>query len=201
MFQVVGGADVHLAYHLRLEGDWLRPPADPASWTGWWESIVASADLPGDVDEVTVRELAPIMTVVAAETGPPDVVAVLLMAARGTAADELEDGVGAPTTLVVAPVVAVTKAKSFDFGGDITTQELLPDRLVSSASGDLSERVCEVYLGGEFASVLWEYRPVDPRANGMTVNFLSNAVEFMDDVGVEVLETAGSFVLVPGEEE
>ena len=64
VFQVVGGADVHLAYHLRLEGDWLRPPADPASWTGWWESIVASADLPGDVDEVTVRELAPIMTVV-----------------------------------------------------------------------------------------------------------------------------------------
>lgn len=189
-----------LTYHLRLEGDWLRPPADPGSWKDWWESIVASADLPEDVEEVTVRELAPILTLVASEAGPPDVVAVLLMAARGTAANEPKGAVSAPTTLAVAPVVAVTKAESFDFGGDVTTQELLPERLVSSASGDLTERVCEVYLGGEFTSVLWEYRPADPRANGLTLNFLSNAVEFMDDVGVEVLETAESFVLVPDEE-
>ena len=43
-------------YDLRLEGDWLRPPADRGAWKDWWESIVASADLPEGADEVTVTK-------------------------------------------------------------------------------------------------------------------------------------------------
>lgn len=187
-------------YDLRLEGDWLRPPADPGAWKDWWESIVASADLPEGADEVTVRDLSPIMTLIASEPEPPDVVAVLLMAARGSADGESAGNADRTTTLAVAPVVAVTKAGPFSFGGAATIQELLPERLVSSASGDLTERVREIYLGGAFVSVLWEYCPQDPAAHGLTLNFLSNAVEFMDDVGVEVLDTAASFVLVPDEE-
>lgn len=198
-------------YSFRFDGLWQRPPADPSEWEPWWDALVSTAGLAWANATVVHRPVGELLNAAALQDPSPGIVLVQLVAATGRFADrdeaaELTDAASDPLAEIdgpcqlVAPVVAVVRAGPFEVAQGIEAMRFSEPVNLPSPSGPMVETAFALSADGGPAAIAWHYQLASDAPGGLSVSFLSNAFEFIDEVVVDVARSATSLVVLPRQE-
>lgn len=200
-------------YSFRFDGLWQRPPSETSEWERWWSDFVLSADLAWTEGTVVQRPVDLLLQAVTPQDPPPEIVLVQLLAVSGNVA--AGTGAVAPSAAeagpspfygiegpfqLAAPVMAVVR------GGPLKVSQGFEALLIgaplelASPSGPMIETMSAISNDGVPAAIAWHYRLASDDPDGLSVSFLSNAFEFIDDVVVDVARSATSLVFFPRQE-
>jgi hypothetical protein len=175
-------------------------------WDTWWTELVLSADLAWQECPVVQRPVEPLLAAVVSQEPPPEIVLVQLVSSSGVAdggglnqddqnlLPDLESG--DPLQLAV-PVVAVLRAGALEVSEKFESVEIGDPVEEPCPAGQMVETRSAVYLEDDLTAIAWHYALKSSTIASMTISFLSNGFEIIDDIGADVAASAGSLVVVP----